>query len=88
MPDPELLALADRLRRDAEELRALVPPVRAATGPDVVAGGRFAASIDELIEFSGVAIERRAQAIETVAAELVDAAALAGDELADAGAGV
>ena len=66
----ELLALAARLDQDADEIRALVGPVRAATGPGVLAGGRLADSVDELIEVSATAAADVAAELEAVAGAL------------------
>lgn len=66
----ELVALAALLRSDADEVRALVRPVRQATGPDVLAGGRLADSVDELIDLTAAELLSVAADLEAVAGRL------------------
>ena len=66
----ELVALAARLERDADEIRALAGPVERATGPDVLSGGRLADSVDDLIDLSVAQLSEVAADLEAVAGRL------------------
>jgi len=66
----DLLALAAALERDADEIRALARPIDGATGPTVLAGGRLADSVDELIDLSVARLSEAAAALEAVAGQL------------------
>ena len=65
----ELVALAALLESDADEIRALVRPIRRATGPDVLAGGRLAESVEELIDLSDTELSAVAADLDAVAAQ-------------------
>lgn len=46
------LDIGPPIERSIDELRALLAPIQQGTGPDVLAGGRLTASLDELIDIS------------------------------------
>ncbi len=63
--------LARTLRADADDIRALARPVRAATGPDVLSGSRLAESVDELIRFTESALRVVADRVDDFADEFI-----------------
>lgn len=57
-----------------DELRGLVVPIRQAAGPDVLFGGRLAASVDELIAAGEAEIRAIVRELEAFTAAALTAA--------------
>ncbi len=70
MDEDEIGLLANKLDADADEIRRLVNPIRISIGPSVLAGGRLAESVDEIVDLSVDQCRKLADAVSLVAAEV------------------